>query len=138
MRILRSVIWITTSAILRKLGSHVAPRRSSRPASIGRRGEDLAAKELRRRGVHLVARNRRVAGVEVDLLGFDRAHDHWVIAEVKASTRNVRPEQRLGPNQRHRLERAAHRLGLEERVRVVVLAVDLTRRPPRIEMFDVH
>jgi hypothetical protein len=105
--------------------------------STGRRGEDVAAKELARRGIHVVARNRRVAGVEIDILGFDRIHDAWVIAEIKTSVRNPRPERHFGPMQRRRLERAGIRLGFDARVRIVVLAVDLGCRPPRIEMFDV-
>ena len=105
--------------------------------SIGRHGEDLAAKELARRGIQVVARNRRVAGVEIDILGFDRTHDAWVLAEIKSSKRNARPEQHLRSTQRRRLERAGVRLGLNDRVRIVVLSVDLARRPPRIEMFEV-
>ena len=104
---------------------------------LGGLGEDLAAKELARRGIHIVARNRRVAGVEIDILGFDRIHDAWVIAEIKTSATNPRPEGHLRPNQRRRLERAGARLGFNARVRIVVLAVDLTCRPPRLEMFDV-
>ena len=123
-------------------------RRTSTPAStgpgrphptahcIGRRGEDLAAGELARRGIHVVARNRRVAGVEIDILGFDRVHDAWVIAEIKTSASHARPEQHLGSTQRRRLERAGIRLGFDARVRIVVVAVDLACRPPRIEMFE--
>lgn len=112
-------------------------RRGSESKSIGPLGEDLAAKELARRGIHVVARNRRVAGVEIDILGFDRIHDDWVIVEVKTSARNTRPEAHLGPTQRRRLERAGIRLGFDQKVRIVVVAVDLTRRPPRIGMFEV-
>ena len=104
--------------------------------SIGRCGEDVAAKELARRGIHVVARNRRVAGVEIDILGFDRIHDAWVIAEIKTSVSNRRPERHLRPTQRRRLERAGIRLGFDARVGIVVLAVDLGCRPPQIEMFD--
>ena len=119
-------------------GISTGPRRRHLDSrSIGRHGEDLAAKELARRGIQVVARNRRVAGVEIDILGFDRTHDAWVLAEIKTSKRNARPEQHLGSAQRRRLERAGVRLGLNERVRIVVLAVDLACRPPRIEMFDV-
>ncbi|NCF40652.1 MAG: hypothetical protein GWP75_11110, partial [Planctomycetia bacterium] len=46
------------------------------------------------------------------------------------------PEQHLGSTQRRRLERAGIRLGFDARVRIVVVAVDLACRPPRIEMFE--
>jgi len=77
-----------------------------------------------------------VAGVEIDILGFDRVHDAWVIAEIKTSANHARPEQHLGSTQRRRLERAGVRLGFDARVRIVVVAVDLACRPPRIEMFE--
>ncbi len=86
----------------------------------------------------MVARNRRVAGVEIDLIGFDRSESTWVLAEVKSSASEPRPENRLGSRQRRRLERACLRLGMEHPVRLVVIAVDLRTRPNRVEVFELE
>ena len=134
---IRSRSWISFRRWFRSGKRNLHRHRPPGSNGLGALGEDLAAKELARRGIHIVARNRRVAGVEIDILGFDRIQDVWVIAEIKTSVRSRRPERHLGPTQRRRLERAGIRLGFDARVRIVVLAVDLGCRPPRIEMFDV-
>ena len=80
----------------------------------GRQGERLAAWCLRLRGWSVVARNRRIAGVEVDLL----ARKGPVLAVVEVKSRRDGPPgagetDRLllvPPSQRRRLRRAARAL----------------------------
>lgn len=50
-------------------------------AALGRWGEDLAARELRRRGYRVLARNQRVGRGEVDLVA--RQGETVVLVEVK-------------------------------------------------------
>ena len=50
-------------------------------AALGRWGEDLAARELRRRGYQVLARNQRVGRGEVDLVA--RQGETVVLVEVK-------------------------------------------------------
>jgi putative endonuclease len=57
---------------------------------LGRRGEELAAAHLRRRGFDIIARNHRTRYGEIDLIAFDGVT--LVFAEVK--TRGVRPPAR--------------------------------------------
>ena len=52
---------------------------------LGDRGEELAARELEREGVRLVARNARTRYGEIDLIGRDRRG--WVFVEVKTRRR---------------------------------------------------
>jgi putative endonuclease len=85
------------------------PRRA-----LGRRGEQLAAEHLRRRGCVELARNVRTRAGEIDLIVLDRRA--LVFVEVK--TRRVprrhaaigeheEPLQGLGPRQRRRIRRLA-------------------------------
>jgi putative endonuclease len=82
----------------------------------GRRGEELAAQHLRRRGLRILARNLRTGAGEIDLIATDGST--IVFAEVK-TTRFLRAPcrdtngvaataaacvlERLGPRQRGRL-----------------------------------
>ena len=49
---------------------------------LGRRGEDIAARHLRRCGYRILERNYRAAGAEIDLVAAD--HETLVFVEVKA------------------------------------------------------
>lgn len=89
------------------------PARDPRHA-LGRRGEELAARHLRKRGFAVIERNARTRHGEIDLIAFDGST--LVFAEVK--TRRVGGAQRalredqdplaaLGTRQRTRLRRLA-------------------------------
>lgn len=91
--------------------SRETPARDPRRA-IGRRGEELAAHHLGRRGFVVLERNARTRYGEIDLIAFDGAT--LVFAEVKTRRTSgaegvPRPDQRplagLGRRQRVRLRR---------------------------------
>jgi putative endonuclease len=92
----------------RALPAHTDPRRT-----LGRRGEQLAAEHLRRRGCVELARNVRTREGEIDLIVLDRR----VLVFVEVKTRQVTrrraideqddPLQGLGRRQRRRIRRLA-------------------------------
>jgi putative endonuclease len=68
------------------------PAHADGPRLLGRRGEELAAAHLERRGYEILARNHRTRHGEIDLIAFDGAT--LVFAEVK--TRRARSHARGG------------------------------------------
>lgn len=90
---------------LRKL-SWLRPRPSPH-LRLGRRGERIAERYLRRRGWVVLARRYQSPLGEVDLVALDG--DQLVFAEVKARTdvRAVDSSQIVHPDQRRRIEHAA-------------------------------
>ncbi len=92
------------------------PPRVPTARQIGRRGEQLAAAHLRRRGFCILAANRRTRSGEIDLIAYDGRVLAFV--EVKsaiaaapsgaaAGAHAGQPLARLGPRQRRRLRRLA-------------------------------
>ena len=94
----------------------------------GRAGEALAAAYLELMGCHVVARNVRLGGVEVDLVVDDGPSR--VVVEVRLRSRGDYggAAETLGPVKRDRLRRAASALEQHgvRHPRVDVVAVDLT------------
>ncbi|HTA05054.1 MAG TPA: YraN family protein [Solirubrobacteraceae bacterium] len=88
--------------------------------ALGRRGEELAAEHLRRRGFTVLERNVRSARGEIDLIAIDRrgSPDRHALVFVEVKTRRLiaagrRPREDqlplagLGARQRARLRRLA-------------------------------
>jgi len=110
---------------------HLARRRRWTPTqALGRRGEDLAHRFLRRQGYIIVARNYRLAAGdgEADLIAWDG--DTLVIVEVKArrSDEYGPPDRAVGDDKRVRLRRLARAYARKtdtpwERVRCDVVTV---------------
>lgn len=107
----------------------------------GRRGEDIAHRFLRKRGLTIVARNYRppFGGADLDLVGWQG--DLLVIVEVKSrsSAEAERPERAVDSDKERLLERSARdyvrRAGVDwNRVRFDIVSVVFTE-PPRIEWF---
>jgi len=77
--------------------------------ALGRRGEDLAHRYLRRQGYVIVARNYRLASgdAEADLIAWDGAE--LVIVEVKARRNEEHgpPDRAVGPDKQAHLLRVA-------------------------------
>src|SRR5438874_210725 len=77
--------------------------------AMGRRGEDLAHRYLRRQGYTIVARNYRLAAgdAEADLIA--RQGDDMVIVEVKtrATGEYGPPDRAIGPDKQRHLLRIA-------------------------------
>jgi len=61
--------------------------RFRKPKSVWIRGEDAAARFMKKQGCKVLARNLRLPIGEIDLLCLDRASDSIVIVEVKARVR---------------------------------------------------
>lgn len=70
----------------------------------GSQAEDLAAAQLQAEGWTILARNHRVAGVEVDLIAARSGRVRFV--EVKARRSGTPAEEAVSPRQIGRLRRA--------------------------------
>ena len=93
--------------------------------ALGRRGEALATSMLARSGLRIIARNRRIAGVEIDVVAESPDEDLLLIIEVKTSRGNTPPEHRVDRTRRRRLGRAASSLARERSVAIEVVAVNI-------------
>jgi putative endonuclease len=73
----------------------------------GRRGEQIAARHLKRCGYIILARNYRAAGAEIDLVALD--HETLVFVEVKARAGAGfgMPQEAVDHDKRERIRRAA-------------------------------
>jgi putative endonuclease len=114
-------------------------RRWSADLAVGRRGEDLAHRLLRRKGWTIVARNYRLASgdAEADVIAWDG--DELVFVEVK--TRRSReygpPDRAVGEEKRAHLRRIAREYARKsntpwERVRFDLVSVILAD-PPELD-----
>ena len=79
---------------------------------VGRRGERLAARYLRRRGYRILKRNFTIGRDEADLIALDPDGRTIVIVEVKTRTGDfLAPEVRINRQKQYRLARLATKLG---------------------------
>ena len=123
----------------------VARRRRWNPdLALGRRGEDLAHRYLRRQGYTIVARNYRMASgdAEADLIAWDG--DTLVVVEVKArsSEEYGPPDRAIGEQKRAHLRRVARAYARKtdtplEQIRfdeVTVLLAGHPKQPAQIQL----
>lgn len=121
---------------------HIARRKKwTATLALGRRGEDLAHRYLRRLGYIIVARNYRLSSgdAEADLIAWDG--DTLVLVEVKSrETADYGPPERaIGEEKRKHLLRIAREYTRKtetpwERIRFDVVSVVLSK-PPAIELY---
>jgi putative endonuclease len=121
---------------------HRARPKTWTPAqALGRRGEDLAHRYLRRHGFIIVARNYRLSAGdgEADLIAWDG--DALVFIEVKsrATSDFGPPERAIGEDKREHLLRIAREYTRKtatpwDRIRFDVVTVVLTK-PPAIDLY---
>jgi putative endonuclease len=121
---------------------HVARRRRwNATRALGRRGEDLAHRYLRKHGFIIVARNYRLSSgdAEADVIAWEG--DTLVFVEVKSrETADFGPPERaIGEDKRTHLLRIAREYTRKtdtpwERIRFDVVSVVLTK-PPAIELY---
>jgi len=78
-----------------------------RRESLGRRGEEIAASFLRRRGYVILARNYRCPCGEIDIIARDRRTIAFVEVKGKSSARFGSPLDAVTEAKRRRLSRAA-------------------------------
>lgn len=100
-------------------------RRRATTADIGRAGERLAVKALKRAGYRVLARNVRTPRGEVDVLAVER--DHLVVVEVKTRSTDtgLPPGCRLRGRQQRRLLAAGAWLARKNAGRRLPLRFDL-------------
>jgi putative endonuclease len=84
-------------------GEHAAPH-----LAIGRRGEMLAYWHLRRAGYTIVARNRRVHGVELDLVGWDGPVLAFIEVKTRTTSEAGPPETAVNRKKQRRILQAAN------------------------------
>ncbi|MEO8100024.1 MAG: YraN family protein [Acidobacteriota bacterium] len=109
--------------------------------ALGRRGEDLAHRYLRRLGFVIVARNYRLAAgdAEADLIACEG--DEVVIVEVKTRTtaEHGPPERAISPEKQLALSRVAREYARKTGTPAAQLRCDvvtvLMTEPARIELF---
>lgn len=112
-------------------------------AALGRRGEDLAHRYLRRSGWHILARNYRLADAsgEIDIVARDG--DITVFVEVKArrSAEYGAPERAIGRDKQKRITKAARAFAAHSgiawrQVRFDVIAIVFTEPPSLLHQRD--
>jgi len=121
---------------------HAGRRRSWTPEqALGRRGEDLAHRYLRREGFIIVARNYRLAAgdAEADLIAWEGEHLVFVEVKSRSSEEFGPPERAVGEEKRTHLRRVAREYARTtdtgfERVRFDVVTV-LFSNPPQLHLF---
>ena len=115
-------------------------RRWNPDLALGRHGEDLAHRFLRRQGYTIVARNYRVSSgeAEADLIAWDR--DTLVIVEVKTrrSDQFGPPDRAVDPQKLAHLRRVARAYARKtetpwERIRFDLVTV-IMDTPPKLEL----
>ena len=123
-------------------GSASSRSADARRKRIGRRGERVAARHIRRSGLRILARNIHCGGGEIDIVAVDG--DTLVFVEVKTRTAASWCEglQRIGAAKRRRLRRAcrAYLCSLPlpvYDVRVDGVAVELESRRWRLKVVDI-
>jgi putative endonuclease len=108
---------------------------------LGRRGEDAAARYLRRKGYKIVARGDRGGPGELDLVAVDGRTVVFVEVKTRADAEHGHPAEAVDRAKQRRLTRLAvtfmkrHRL-LQEKARFDVVAIIWpagSRRPASIE-----
>lgn len=115
-------------------------------ASVGRRGEQAAARLLRRQGLAVVAESETDRAGELDLIAIDRRRSLVVFVEVKtlATTKPGHPADRVDEAKQRRITAAALRYLKRQRLigcacRFDVVAVwwpGETPEPQRIEHYQ--
>ncbi len=80
-------------------------------APVGKRGEQAAARLLRRKGLVIVAESESDKGGEIDLIAIDRKRKTIIFVEVKthSTTKPGHPAERVDAEKQGRVSRAALR-----------------------------
>ena len=82
-------------------------RRSAKRKSLGQRGEDAAARYLRRKGYHVVARGDRSALGELDLVAVDNRTVVFVEVKTRRSHDAGHPAESVHESKQQQLARLA-------------------------------
>lgn len=111
---------------------------------LGRRGEELAAQELQRRGYEIVERNWRCPVGEADIVA--RRGREWAFVEVRTRRGEAfgTPEESITPQKRARMQAVAEQYMTEHSLweadgQLLVVAVEMDRagRLQRVEVLEM-
>ena len=122
---------------------HLARRRWHPDHALGRRGEDLAHRYLRRQGFIIVARNYRLSSgdAEADIIAWEKESGTLVIVEVKSrrSADYGPPERAIDAQKREHLRRIARQYARKAGIEPHGVRFDLVTvvfsQPPQLELF---
>ncbi len=115
-----------------------------RRIGLGRRGEELAAQELQRRGYEIVERNWRCPIGEVDIVA--RRGQVWAFVEVRTRRGEAfgTPEESITPKKQTRMQAVAERYMAERslweadgQLLVVAVEMDPAGRLQRVEVLEM-
>lgn len=111
---------------------------------LGRRGEELAVRELRRRGYEIVERNWRCAVGEVDIVA--RRGQAWAFVEVRTRRGEAfgTPAESITPKKQARMQAVAERYMAEHalweadgQLLVVAVEMDPAGHLQRVEVLEI-
>jgi putative endonuclease len=107
---------------------------------LGRRGERMAERYLRRSGYRIVARNFRAPGGEIDLVAMEGETLVFVEVKMRRSLAAGAPEEAVDARKEQRLRRAASAFAARMRagarpMRFDIVAINASEGRPRIELF---
>lgn len=115
-------------------------------APVGRRGEQAAARMLRRKGLAVIAESESDRAGEIDLIAIDRRQQKIIFVEVKthSTTKPGHPADRVDAEKQGRVTRAALRylkrkklLGTPARFDVIAVWWPVeSPQPTRIEHYE--
>jgi putative endonuclease len=74
---------------------------------LGRRGEQIAGRHLRRCGYLILARNYRAMGAEIDLVALERSTLVFVEVKARSGSEAGTPEEAVDEHKRQQIRRAA-------------------------------
>lgn len=80
-----------------------------RRAPLGRRGEAIAARFLRRHGMKILGRNVVFGRYELDLVARERDTVAFVEVKTRRKSEHIQPEDSVGSVKRRHIRAAAHR-----------------------------
>ncbi|MGV6814412.1 MAG: YraN family protein [Phycisphaerales bacterium] len=101
-----------------------------RPKSVWVRGEDAAARLMKRSGLRILARNLRLPIGEIDLLCLDPKSGTIVIVEVKArlvksdAIKHINPTANIGSHKQHKLRTLARAIKKDARYANAPIRID--------------
>lgn len=79
------------------------------PKPLGQRGEDAAARYLKRQGYRILERNRYLGRNEIDIIAREGDTVAFVEVRTRATLDGVPPEDTVGPAKQRQIRRAAKR-----------------------------
>ena len=83
--------------------------------ALGKRGERIAERHLRRCGYRIIERNYRAVGAEIDLIAMDGATLVFVEVKARHSTRAGMPSEAVNHHKTRHIRRAAQAYALRHR-----------------------